>query len=281
MSWFKVESSFRDHRKVKRLARELGCSLIEARGMLVGLLCSVNDQTPDGCLDGWKPWEIADAAGWEGDGPLFVQTLKDCGWLDDGDNGLEIHQFMDRAQGHREAQRAKKHRESKKLKPITAPSRDESRTNTVRVTGRGEERTERTERTGQTGEERTESIVIGSPKGSRKYTAEAGQVLSLYQQCNPTRGKGVKPGHPDFERIRARLTEGFSVGDLCRAVKGNLLDAWHVEKRKHSLEFVFRNRTKVEDFIDKAVNGSDIGRSSREIQNQLAGQAWLEESNGK
>jgi hypothetical protein len=50
--------------------------------------------------------------------------------------------------------------------------------------------------------------------------------------------------------VADRLKEGYSVEDLKRAIDGNKIDHWHAENRKHGLDYVFRNPTKVDDFIE-------------------------------
>jgi hypothetical protein len=92
------------------------------------------------------------------------------------------------------------------------------------------------------------------------------QVIEHYQAKHPQRGRHLKPGHADWKRIEARIKEGFTVEQLKQAIDGNLRDAWHSENKKHSVEFVFRNATKVEDFIatSSAKQASSDGRPTPE-----------------
>lgn len=52
-------------------------------------------------------------------------------------------------------------------------------------------------------------------------------------------------------KIRARLREGYSVEELQHAIKGNFAAPWYRERDKHELEFILRNQSKVEKFLNK------------------------------
>jgi hypothetical protein len=97
------------------------------------------------------------------------------------------------------------------------------------------------------------SKVNMPPAGIEKTSIQL--VVDYYRDRNPGKGKHIKPGHADWKRIASLLAD-FSVDDLKLAVDGNLIDDWHVANRKHSAEYVFRNATKVEGFIDTARKGT-------------------------
>ncbi len=85
-----------------------------------------------------------------------------------------------------------------------------------------------------------------------KYTPVA-EVVSYYRTAHPTRGKNIKPGSSDWKRIRAKVKEGYSVEDLKKAIDGNKMCSWHQNvPAGHSIEFIFRNATKIEAFIERA-----------------------------
>ena len=80
-------------------------------------------------------------------------------------------------------------------------------------------------------------------------------VVGHYRKIHPGRGKHLTPKHKDWKLIQERLNEGFSAEDLCLAIDGNRIDKWHKNNRKHSIEYIFRNTTKTEDFIETARKG--------------------------
>ncbi len=116
MAWFRMDASFRSHRKVSRVARALGVSRIEAKGYLVTFLCTICDETGDGCIDGWQDLEIAEAADWEGEPKAFADALRAAGWLTEGDAGTEVYGYYERAGSHKSAGRQRKYRTNKKAK---------------------------------------------------------------------------------------------------------------------------------------------------------------------
>lgn len=108
-------------------------------------------------------------------------------------------------------------------------------------------------------------IVKANKKAKQEDQAKAQEVLDYYRVIHPTRGKGVKPGHRMFKLIQARLDEGYSVSDLKLAIDGNKIEKWHRERAAgHGLDFIFRNSSKVEQFIEetkKPSKGEADGRT--------------------
>jgi hypothetical protein len=67
------------------------------------------------------------------------------------------------------------------------------------------------------------------------------------------------------------VREGFSADDLKQAIDGNAADPWHQgNPAGHTAEFVFRNATKVEAFIQSARDGPRaLTRRGQEMQAML------------
>jgi len=100
------------------------------------------------------------------------------------------------------------------------------------------------------------------PKVSAASPADASpgspvsKIVSYYRSVHPTRGKMLKPGSRDWKRIKSRLEEGFTIEELKKAVDGNKVCPWHTSHPAgYSAEYIFRNGTKVEGFIELANNG--------------------------
>lgn len=92
MSDIRLATSFRGHRKRKRLTRILGKG---ATDHLIDLWLSVAESCPTGKLSGWDDIDIADAAGWEEEPSLLVQALIDCRFLDLTDGIYQLHGWED------------------------------------------------------------------------------------------------------------------------------------------------------------------------------------------
>jgi len=83
-----------------------------------------------------------------------------------------------------------------------------------------------------------------------KTTDDARRVVESYRQRHPGKGRQLKPGHKDWKRIESRLAEGYTTDDLIDAIAGNASDEWHQRAPAgHTIEYIFRNCTKVEGFI--------------------------------
>lgn len=132
-------------------------------------------------------------------------------------------------------------------------------------------------------ERRGEEILSlsATPQKSTKRNPDVERVIAYYREQHPTRGRHLVTNeasrHRDYKLIAARLKEGCTVDDLKLAIDGNRIDDWHRSNGKHSVEFIFRNITKVEDFISTARNPHMTAMSDKERRGVAASQAWLEE----
>ena len=89
----RIATGFRNHRKRKRLVRELGKG---AEVYLIDLWITVAIDCPEGVLIGWDEIDIADAAGWEGDPDIFVSALINTIWLEKNNDGdYAIHDWCE------------------------------------------------------------------------------------------------------------------------------------------------------------------------------------------
>ena len=94
VAWIESHQELARHPKVGRLARTLGVSKVTAVGHLHFLWWWAVDFAQDGDLSVFTDPEIADGAGWEGDGTEFVSALIDAGWVD---SERRIHDWMEYA----------------------------------------------------------------------------------------------------------------------------------------------------------------------------------------
>lgn len=82
MAWIPSYQELREHPKLHRLARRLGCDRYKAIGHLHGLWWWALDYAPDGSLAELDADDIATAAGWDGDADVFLAGLVESGFLD-------------------------------------------------------------------------------------------------------------------------------------------------------------------------------------------------------
>jgi hypothetical protein len=89
----RLATSFKGHRKRKRLRRFLGD---RSDSYLIDLWLTVAMDCPEGVLLGWDKMDIADACGWEGDPEELVSALIESNWLEkDSDANYIIHDWCE------------------------------------------------------------------------------------------------------------------------------------------------------------------------------------------
>ena len=115
MSWTQLRGGTYRHRKVRRLSLAIGCSDMEARGLLLSLWSWAIDAEPGGDLTGHTAEDLAYTLDWQGDAVRMLSGLLSAGILDrDQDTGrLTIHNWGEYNVGYREAERSRVRRASK------------------------------------------------------------------------------------------------------------------------------------------------------------------------
>jgi len=94
MAWIKSEQALGSHPKLRLLAKELDISIPETIGHLHLMWWWAVDYAEDGDVTRYKDF-IPFAAQFEGDADKFVKALINFGWLDEVDNKLIIHDWLE------------------------------------------------------------------------------------------------------------------------------------------------------------------------------------------
>lgn len=98
MAWIELHQGLREHKKVFACADLLGISRVTMVGTLTSIWLWALDNAQDGSLEGVSNRTIARICDWkENKADLLVGALVETGWLDQNENGLEIHDWMDYA----------------------------------------------------------------------------------------------------------------------------------------------------------------------------------------
>lgn len=172
MVYCRLESSFRNHPKVRKLAKALGVRRPEARGYLSALWSWAVDYAPDGDLSSFDAEDIEFGVDWDGSQGVLVEALEQVGLLDRTAFGWEIHDWMERAESFRNATRMRERRSKKRSE------QDQHATSTRSEQGRGPtSREEREERRGEEREEKRyrtsdEVLTPSAPKDEKPETLE-------------------------------------------------------------------------------------------------------------
>ena len=132
----------------------------------------------------------------------------------------------------------------------------------------------------ETEEKKTEELL--APSSQKTLTAAVltevvRDVVRYYRQVHPRMGRQLKPGHKDWKLIEARIAEGYSADDLKAAIDGNARDEWHLNTPQgHTVEYVFRNATKVEGFIAIGRGEARTGAQPRSAVRAVAEKSIME-----
>jgi hypothetical protein len=125
VTWIKLDTLARDHRKKYALASALGEKDATALGYMVALWMWAADNCQDGNLNAFPAHAVAHACGYEGDGETFIHALKSAYLVDETGiihdwyehNGNAIMEFNARTERARSsgAERTRRWREKKRL----------------------------------------------------------------------------------------------------------------------------------------------------------------------
>jgi hypothetical protein len=117
------------HRKFRKLARSLGVSRFEALGVTVALWNLCDEKYPFGTLAGLDAESLADSIGIDHIDPDdLLKALVDAGLIDNADDGLVVHGWMDDgrsgAAAQKRSERAKKGAHARHHKDRSSPDCD-------------------------------------------------------------------------------------------------------------------------------------------------------------
>jgi hypothetical protein len=92
----KIDVTLASHKKTRRLARLLGCSVPTAIGHLALLWIDCLNNSPDGDITDRGTLEIAEAALWPGSDVAFLEALIETGFADrNADGEVDLHDWYD------------------------------------------------------------------------------------------------------------------------------------------------------------------------------------------
>ena len=91
----RIKTTFKDHRKRKKLAARLGPAGVLA---LIDLWLTTAETHPTGVLDGYTAEDIEIDAGWTGERGAFAKAAAECGFLELTSSGYALHDWPDHQQ---------------------------------------------------------------------------------------------------------------------------------------------------------------------------------------
>jgi len=213
MAWLESHQTLADHPKTRKLARILGISKPTAIGHLHCLWWWALDYADDGDLSRHDAMDIAIGAEWDDDPETLVKGLTQAGFLDETEDGLQIHDWEDYAGKliNRRRANAKRMQDARAAQTSTPKigGDDTSGTRATHVHGTQRACVERPDQTGPDQPDKTDKGAAAP-----NYSAEFEEFWSHFP-----RGKGNKKKTWDqWKRLRPDA-------DL-RAVIVERVEAW-------------------------------------------------------
>jgi len=252
MSWSKLHGGAHRHLKVTRLAKALGCSVLEARGLVLTLWSWTVETEPDGNLSAYGTDELAVALGVSEE---QIDALVDVGLLDRSEGSMHVHEWDDYAGSWKEAERLREHRRSKvkRTRTVRVPNINSTRTELVGER-RGEERSR---------EEKRLRDNLGSAADGSSEAPSSPVVLSL----SLTGGRTQPITEDDLARWSIAFPGADVAGELAKMA--SWLDANPTRRPKSSVKaFAHRWLTRAQN---DAANRAGASRTSdRENATQFA-----------
>lgn len=249
MAWLKLEDTFCEHPKFRKLARKLKISEVQARGHMCTLWVWTLRYAPDGNLSEFDHEDLAIASDWDGDPEEFINALLKVKLLDSDDNSLHIHDWMERAGSFMEKVRKRKQRQQDHIDTVSQDNPGQSR-NVPRKIRLDKTRLDKT----RTDTDKTKKLSVSE--------SQVEEVLSHFQRFNPNYRV---PTHPEAEEVmlvRDRVSEGYTTDQLKTALFGMQNDPWEQRERFNSPRHCFKSSESVSKFIDLANPDKLTGRAA-------------------
>lgn len=114
MAWIESHQELRNHPKIKRMANRLHISTAAAVGHIHFLWWWAMDYAPYGDITDFDAFEITDAAGFDTErADEFRNVLIDVGFIDNDENGLFLHDWLEYSGGKVEQKEAEEEKKAK------------------------------------------------------------------------------------------------------------------------------------------------------------------------
>lgn len=138
------------------------------------------------------------------------------------------------------------------------------------------------------------SSSASEPDGSRPESTQASNeilaVFAHYRTHHPRAHRKPHSKMKEWRAVKARLTEGYTVEDLCRAIDGCHESPFHqgtndTGAKYDGLELIVRDSSKVQKFMEiheRRQSGTDMaGLDEKTRRGAYAAQEWLRERQRK
>jgi len=230
MAYCRLEDTFRQDAKFRKLARALGIERAHARGIVAGLWSWAITHAPDGFLGDIEAEDLADAADWNGDPEALLEAMIQLELLDTDDvvSGYCIHAYAERAESFRRA----------------AQRRDAR----ARKNGGGAYRDLDPPVGGEDPPARVAPVDLSKPKVTAA-TAEILRVFAAWTERHPDEFVLPHGSLKEWRAIKARIEkDGITADQIIEAIAGIHKDPWPDRSRNLTLWNVVKDADAVHRF---------------------------------
>lgn len=245
--WIELHDTARDHPKMRKLARELGISRVQALGHMVSLWTWALRMAPDGDLSSFDDEDIeVDGAEWTDESVSFVEAARKVKLLD----GKNIHDWEDYAGSLKAAQRAKISREKKNSQEGSAHACARVRDSAHAC----EEFADRPDQTDQTRPDRPDRQRAHASFNFSFFNNSENSVFSISELESELEGwlgeipgRSPKPNEPAPRERLAKLEplERTEIGKAVEKTKKAQRPSWN-----YLIRVLERDRQKTDEFLD-------------------------------
>lgn len=310
MAWRKLEDTFYDSPKIRRLARHLEVGRAQAAGHIALLWSWALRHAPDGDLSKYDDEDIEDAVHWRGNRGAFVTACTATSFIDESSaQRLVIHNWIERGGSYVENQRKQRLRAKKKDGPelsgtVPGLSRDSDRT--VRKCPALEEKRREKNRSedlcikSNPSTDQTLPISTGADapalsanrdgqgklRDDPKAARDIQEVWQYYRAHHPGTAKILRSNRKEYGLIRARLQD-FDADTIKAAIDGYHRSPFHTGdndrgKSYLSLTLILRDISHVQAGLEMTAKRIDTGPKSRMLDpaafagdtDQRKGEQW-------
>jgi hypothetical protein len=260
VGWRKLEDTFLDHPKFKRLGRALpsidempqnDLRVLVAKALVANLWTCALRYAPDGeiKIDSWP--DICELIGWPDDPQILLDSMQNAGFLDREDNIIMIRNWAQRGGTYVEnLKRAQRRKRSADVRGQSRTSADKA--GCPRMSALDKSRVEEKEdsivipanadasaaesksSTNRIEPDPTPDVTVTSPV---KPASAVQDIWQHYRTHHPGTAKVLRSSRAEYRLIKARL-EDFTVDQLKAAIDGYHRSPWHTGENPQSKTYL-------------------------------------------
>ena len=291
MPWYRRDASDRRHPQVRRLMRSLGCCRLMANAYRTELFDYVMEFYPDGDLSGVRHDDIEAELEWEGEDGVLVRAFLDADILQNGGEQLVLNDVKSLPSSWKDAERKRVSRSRREPNSALSEGHVTGQSGTIRDSHRNVRPTNKQNITNKTNKQdkhrvsETTSPRASKPHKSRIPSSDIDAVLAHYRSHHPQ----FKRGDKERAMIRARIKDGYSVAELCRAIDALHQSNFHLGQNDSGktyleLKYALKDSSTVNKWLsNRKTAGERIADgtiSASSARNLGVMQSWLRERQG-